>query len=45
MSETKLIANIDQELKTELKIIAAKKHKTMSEIVTELLEQYIEENK
>ena len=45
MSETKLIANIDSDLKTELKIIAAKQHRTMSEIVTELLKEYIEKNK
>jgi len=45
MSETKLIANIDSELKTELKIIAAKQQRTMSEIVTELITEYIEKNK
>lgn len=45
MSETKLIANIDSELKTELKVIAAKQHKTMSEIIAELVKEYIENNK
>ena len=45
MVETKLHMSIDEELKTQLKIIAAKQHKTMSEIVTELIKKYVDENK
>ncbi len=45
MVETKLHMSIDEDLKTQLKIIAAKEHKTMSEIVTELIEEYVKENK
>lgn len=45
MSESKLHMTIDDELKTELKIIAAKQHKTMSEIVIELISEYVTKNK
>lgn len=45
MTESKLHMTIDDELKTDLKIIAAKKHKTMSEIVIELISEYVTENK
>lgn len=45
MSESKLHMTIDDELKTELKIIAAKQHKTMSEIVIELISEYVAKNK
>ena len=45
MSESKLHMTIDDELKTELKVIAAKKHKTMSEIVIELITEYVAKNK
>ena len=45
MAETKLNMIIDAELKTQLKVIAAKKQKTMSEIVIELITAYVEENK
>lgn len=45
MTESKLHMTIDDELKTDLKIIAAKQHKTMSEIVIELISEYVTENK
>lgn len=45
MSESKLHMTIDEELKTDLKIIAAKKHQTMSEIVIELISEYVAKNK
>lgn len=45
MSESKLHMTIDDELKTELKIIAVKQHKTMSEIVIELISEYVTRNK
>ena len=45
MTESKLHMTIDEELKTDLKIIAAKKHQTMSEIVIELISEYVAKNK
>ena len=45
MSESKLHMTIPDELKTELKIIAVKKHKTMSEIVIDLITEYVNQNK
>lgn len=45
MTESKLHMTINEELKTDLKIIAAKQHKTMSEIVVELITEYVNTNK
>ena len=43
MSKTKLTISIDDELKTRMKIIAIKEKKTVSEIITELVQNYIED--
>lgn len=45
MMNEKLHMNIDSELKTQLKVIAARKHTTMSDIIIELITEYVEENK
>lgn len=45
MGESKLHMTIDEKLKTDLKVIAAKKHTTMSEIVIELIQEYVAKNK
>lgn len=44
MSKTRLNIYIDEELKIQLKIIAIQKKKTASEIISELVQQYIDEN-
>ena len=44
MSKTKLTISIDEELKIQLKIIAIQEKKTVSEIISELVQQYINEN-
>lgn len=44
MSKTKLTISIDEELKIQLKIIAIQEKKTVSEIISELVQQYIDEN-
>ena len=43
MSKTKLTISIDEELKIQLKIIAIQEKKTVSEIISELVQQYIDE--
>ena len=45
METTKLIIEIPKELKTELNLIAVKKGTTMKNIVTQLIQDYVEENK
>jgi len=46
MSETKqLIIEIDENIRTELRMVALKQKKTVKEIVTNLITEYIEENK
>ena len=44
MSKTKLTISIDDELKTRMKIIAIKEKKTVSEIITDLVKNYIDEH-
>ena len=36
---------IDKELKTELQIIALKKHTNITQLLTELIQDYVNENK
>ena len=45
METTKLIIEIPKDLKTELNLIAIKKDTTMKNIVTELIQEYVEKNK
>ena len=44
MTKTNLNISIDEELKIQLKIIAVKEKKTVSDIIAELVQQYIDEN-
>lgn len=43
MSKTTLNISIDEELKIQLKIIAIKEKKTVSEIISELVQKYLDE--
>lgn len=46
MNETKqLVIEIDENIRTELRMVALKQKKTVKEIVTQLIIEYIEENK
>ena len=46
MSETKqLIIEIDENIRTELRMVALKQKKTVKEIVTNLIIEYLEENR
>jgi hypothetical protein len=46
MSETKqLIIEIDENIRTELRMVALKQKTTVKEIVTQLIKEYLEENK
>ena len=40
-----LAINIDKELKTELRLIAVREDKTLTDIVGELIQDYVNENK
>lgn len=40
-----LTINIDKELKTELRLIAVREDKTLTDIVGELIQNYVNENK
>lgn len=44
MSKTRLNIYIDEELKMQLKIIAVKEKKTASEIISELVQKYVDEH-
>ncbi len=44
MTKTNINVSIDEELKIQLKIIAVKQKKTASEIISELVQQYIDEH-
>ncbi len=44
MSEETLTIKIDSELKRELKLLSIKQNKTMSEIVSDLIQEYVAEN-
>ena len=43
MSKTTLNISIDEELKIQLKILAVKEKKTVSEIISELVQKYLDE--
>jgi len=45
METDKITFVVNKELKTQLKVIAAKKNMTITEIVTSLIEDYVDENK
>ena len=45
MSTETLTINIDKELKTELKIVAVKKHCTVTDILIDLIQNFVDENK
>lgn len=45
MPKVLLNINIDKDLRDELKIIAIKKGTTITEILTEYIERYVNENK
>ena len=42
---TRMIFDIDEDLKTELQIIALKQKKTVKEILTDLIQDFVNENK
>ena len=42
---TRMTFDIDEDLKTELQIIALKQKKTVKEILTNLIQDYVNENK
>ena len=44
MAKDKLNISIDEELKIQLKILAVKEKKTVSEIISELVQKYRDEN-
>ena len=45
MEESRLVVKLPKDLKTELNLIAIKKDTTMKNIVTELIQEYVEKNK
>ena len=45
MSTETLTINIDTELKSELKILAIKKHCTVTDILIDLIQDFVDENK
>ena len=45
MSTETLTINIEKDLKTELKIIAIKQHCTVTDILINLIQDYVNENK
>jgi predicted HicB family RNase H-like nuclease len=45
METDKITFIVDKELKTQLKIIAVQQNKTITEIVTSLIQEYVNENK
>lgn len=42
---TRMTFDIDEDLKTELKIIALKQKKPVKDILTELIQEFVNENK
>ena len=44
MTKTNLNISIDEELKIQLKIMAVKEKKTVSDIISELVQKYLDEN-
>lgn len=45
MSDSFIHMKIDKDLKTELQIIALKQNKTITSIITDLIIEYVNENK
>ena len=45
MSNDTLTFSIEKELKTELKVIALKQDRTVKDILTELIQDFVNENK
>lgn len=45
MSNTTLTFTIDENLKTELKVIALKQQRTVKDILAELIQDFVNENK
>ena len=43
MTESRLVVDIDEDLKIKLKIIALKQKKTMKEIITDLIKEYVDD--
>lgn len=44
MSNTTLTFTIDEDLKTELKVIALKQQRTVKDILAELIQEFVNEN-
>ena len=44
-NQKQLIIEIDEDLRTDLRMIALKKKTTVKEIVTSFIKEYVEENK
>lgn len=44
MNKSKLTINIDKELKLKFQIVALKEEKSMKEILTEFIENYVDEH-
>ena len=45
MSETTMTFSIDKDLKTELKVIALKQERSVKDILAELIQDFVNENK
>ena len=45
MTTETLTINIDKDLKTELKILAIKQHTTVTDILINLIQDFVDENK
>jgi len=45
MATETLTINIDKELKTELRIIAVKQDKTLTDVLNELIQDFVNKNK
>ena len=45
MPETRMTFDIDEDLKLELQMIALKQHKTVKEILAELIQDFVNDNK
>ena len=45
MSETTMTFSIDKDLKTELKVIALKQDRSVKDILAELIQDFVDENK
>ena len=44
-TQKQLVIEIDENLRTELRMVALKQKTTVKEIVTQLIQKYIDENK